>query len=83
VDSWAYGLVELEIKDKSKGLTLCEVYFNKKSKIDTFVPVEWKELKVKKERYLVINDILRQLESNIKFYAKQNKKGEWKIWQTI
>jgi len=96
VDNWAYGLIELEKKrnkqqsDKNsdnyefkKELTLCEIYFDEKHKPIMYAPVKWSELKNKSEKYYVINDIFRQLESNIKIYAKKNKKGGWKIWQQM
>ena len=71
--SWVYGLVEID-----KELTICEIY-KLKTKVDMFVPIMWKDIKSRKVVNMVLKDLKDQTDFKIKFYAKKDKKGNYKL----
>lgn len=66
---WCYGLVE----DEKKELVLCEVYFNSKHKLFTYLPLDWKELKSNRTKLMVYEDLEKQFHTKCYFKHKDFK----------
>lgn len=66
--SWSYGLVETNEGE----LVLGEVYFNYDDKPWGFVPIKWKDLKSKKVKKMLLDDLSGQLGDKKYFFKEKD-----------
>lgn len=64
---WCYGFVESE----KEGLILAEVYFDEGEKPVSYCNVDWKDLKNKDTRDMIIKDLKSQLHYYDRFCFKE------------
>lgn len=76
---WTYGFVQI-----NNELVLCEIFYNDKNQFFGLSPVSWKDIKLKRDRKMLIEDLTAQLQTtsnniyekdfNIKVDKNENKK---------